>query len=413
MHDVIRQPERRAQCAHLVLEEVVKRLDQIEMYAVGEGNQVVMALDGRGLAAGLARAALDDVGVDGALRQVLHRPAALGQLLRDGEELLPELRADDAALLLRLHDVGQQRGVAVLGVHVHEVHVELLREHVLNFFGLVLAQQPVVDEHAGQLLTDSLCAQRGHHGGVHAARKAQDHAIASHLLADGRHGIVDDGVHRPAGLKAADAEQEVPQQLVAVRRVAHLGMELRRVQPALRALHRGHGAHVGRGRHREARRRLGYGVAVAHPHRLLDGRLAVQQGRPLVAPRQRRGSVLALLGVAHGAAQRDGHNLLAVAEAQHGNAQLEDARIDGRRVLGVHAGRPARQDDGRGRELAHLLGGDVARDDFRVHVQIAHAAGDQLPVLGSEIDDDDQLAGRGGSHVCSFAYGRWHVGSAR
>ena len=153
-------------------------------------------------------------------------------------------------------------------------------------------------------------------------------------------------------------------------------MDLRRVQPALRALHRGHGAHVGRGRHREARRRLGYGVAVAHPHRLLDGRLAVQQGRPLVAPRQRRGSVLALLGVAHGAAQRDGHNLLAVAEAQHGNAQLEDARIDGRRVLGVHAGRPARQDDGRGRELAHLLGGDVARDDFRVHVQIAHAAGD-------------------------------------
>ena len=77
-------------------------------------------------------------------RQVLHRPPVLGQLLRHSEELLPELRADDAALLLRLHDVGQQRGVAVLGVHVHEVHVELLREHRLHFLGLVLAQQPMV-----------------------------------------------------------------------------------------------------------------------------------------------------------------------------------------------------------------------------------------------------------------------------
>ena len=154
-------------------------------------------------------------------------------------------------------------------------------------------------------------------------------------------------------------------------------MELRRVQTALGAFHRGHGAHVGRGRYREPCGNLGHGVAVAHPHRLLDGRLAVQRRRSLVAPRQRRGPVLALLGVAHGAAQRDGHNLLAVAEAQHGDVQLEDARVDGRRVLGVHAGRAARQDDGRGRKLAHLVGGDVAWDDFRVHAQVAHSPRDQ------------------------------------
>ena len=114
----------------------------------------------------------DDVGVDGALGQVLHRTPAFGEVLRHGEELLPELRADDAALLLGLDDVGQQRGVAVLGVHVHEVHVELLREHLFHFFGLVLAQQAVVDEHAGQLFADGLRAQRGHHGGVHAARQS-------------------------------------------------------------------------------------------------------------------------------------------------------------------------------------------------------------------------------------------------
>jgi hypothetical protein len=38
-----------------------------------------------------------------------------------------------------------------------------------------------------------------------------------------------------------------------------------------------------------------------------------------------RRAVLALLGVADLAAQLDGHDLLAIAEAEHGDAQLEDA----------------------------------------------------------------------------------------
>ena len=181
----------------------------------------------------LTRAALDDVGVDGSLRQVLHRAAVLGQLLRHREELLPELRADDAALLLGFGHVGQERRVTILGVHVYEIHVELLREHRLHFLGLVLAQKSVVHEHAGQLLADGAGAQRRHHGGVHAARKPQNHAVVSHLRAYRRHGVVDDRVHLPRRLKAADAEQEVLQQIVAAGGVAHLGMELRRVQPPL------------------------------------------------------------------------------------------------------------------------------------------------------------------------------------
>ena len=135
MHNMVGQPQR----AHLVFEEVVQRLNEVKRHALGKRDQIMVAFDGGRLAAGLARAALDDVGVDGALRQVLHRAAVLGQLLRHGEELLPELRADDAALLLGLHHVGQKRRVAVLGVHVHEVHVELLCEHRLHFLGLVLA----------------------------------------------------------------------------------------------------------------------------------------------------------------------------------------------------------------------------------------------------------------------------------
>ena len=109
----------------------------------------MVRLDGARLPAGLARAALDDVWVDGALGQVLHRAPILGQILRHGEDLLPELRADDAALLLRIGHAAQKFQVALLGVHVDEVHVELLREHLFHFLGLALAQKAVVHEHAG------------------------------------------------------------------------------------------------------------------------------------------------------------------------------------------------------------------------------------------------------------------------
>ena len=44
------------------------------------------------------------------------------------EEDLPELLADDVALELRVGDAGEQVEVAVLGVDVHEVDVELVAE---------------------------------------------------------------------------------------------------------------------------------------------------------------------------------------------------------------------------------------------------------------------------------------------
>lgn len=147
-----RQAERQTKRADLVLKEVVERLDEVEVHALGERDQVVVALDGGRLAARLASAGLDDVGVDGALSQILDRLAIALELLGDREELFPELRADDAALLLRLGHAGQKLGIAVLGVDVDKVDVKLLGEDLLHLLGLTLAQQTVVDEHTGHLL---------------------------------------------------------------------------------------------------------------------------------------------------------------------------------------------------------------------------------------------------------------------
>ena len=42
-----------------------------------------------------------------------------------------------------------------------------------------------------------------------------------------------------------------------------------------------------------------------------------------------------------------------------------------------------------------LGGGDPMRDDLGVHLQLAHASGDQLGVLGTEVDDEHLLFGTG------------------
>ena len=206
MHDVVGQPERCAQCAHFVFEEVVERLNQVEMHPVGEGDEVVVALDGRGLAAGLARSALDNVGIDGALRQIRHRLPVAFELLGNGEEFLPKLRADDAALLFRLGHAVKQLRIALFGMHMDEINVELLGEHFLHLLGLALAQKAVVHKHAGHLLADGTRAESGHHRGIHAAGKRQNHAVASDFASEiGRHGL-HQVVHGPVALKLADAE---------------------------------------------------------------------------------------------------------------------------------------------------------------------------------------------------------------
>ena len=382
-----RQAKRQTKRANLVLKEVIERLDEVEVHALGERDQVVVALDGSRLAARLSSAGLDDVGVNGALSQVLDRLAVGLELLRHGEELFPELRTDDAALLLGLGHAGQKLGITVLGVNVDKVDVKLLGEDLLHLLGLALAQQAVVDEHAGHLLAHSAGAQSGHNGGVNAAGQGQDHAVVADLLAElGRHGL-GQVIHAPVGLKAADLEQEVAQQLLAVLGVLDLGVELRGENLALGTLHGGNRAHVGAGGNGKALGHLGHGVAVAHPHGLLHRRGVKELG----AGRTRDGgaAVLAHLGVADLAAERHGRDLVTVAKAQDGKAQVKDGGVDGRSVLGIHGGRTAGKDERGGVHLANLVGRDVAGNNLGIHVEVADATGNELTVLRTKVEYED------------------------
>ena len=61
VNDVCGQAKGSAQCANLVLEEVVKRLNKVEVNTFREGDEVVVAFDGGSLSAGFASTRFNDV----------------------------------------------------------------------------------------------------------------------------------------------------------------------------------------------------------------------------------------------------------------------------------------------------------------------------------------------------------------
>ena len=129
-----------------------------------------------------------NVGVDGALGEEINLVAHLAGLLLEHAD---ELAADDLALGLGLVHVGQKVQEAVGGIHVHQVRVHLVLEHVDDLLGLALAHKPVVHVHAHEVLPDGLDEQRRHHRGIHAARQRQQHLLVAHLLANGGNLFVD------------------------------------------------------------------------------------------------------------------------------------------------------------------------------------------------------------------------------
>ena len=245
----------------------------------------------------------------------------------------------------------------------------------------------MVDEHAGHLLAHGASAQGCHDGGVDAAGQGQDYTVVANLLAElGRHGL-GQVVHGPVRLQAANLKQEVAQQLLTILGVLNLGMELRGKDLALGALHGGNRAYVGAGGDGKALGHLGDGVAVAHPHGLLHGRGVEELG--VGRARDRGAAVLAYLGVADLAAERHGRDLVAVAKAQDGKAQVKDGGVDGRCVLGIHGSRAAGKDERGGVHLANLVGRDVAGDNLGIHVEVADATGNELTVLRTKVEYED------------------------
>src|SRR5207245_2457912 len=93
--------------------------------------------------------------------------------------------------------------------------------------GLFAAQQAVVDEDAGELVAYGAVDERGGDGGVDAAGEGADHSPVADLLPDAEDGVGDEVAGGPIAAAAADAQEEVLEELLTVRRAHDREVELK------------------------------------------------------------------------------------------------------------------------------------------------------------------------------------------
>jgi hypothetical protein len=103
-----------------------------------------------------------------------------------------------------------------------------------------------------------------------------------------------------------------------------------------------------------------------------------------------RETVLADVGLRDLATEVQRHLLDAVAEAEHGDAELQDARVHMRRPVGVDRCGAAGKDERRGCAALHLFDRYVERNDLGVHPRLTDPARDQLRVLRTEVENEDR-----------------------
>src|SRR5262249_54048235 len=141
-----------------------------------------------------------------------------------------------------------------------------------------------------------------------------------------------------------------PENLATVRRVANLRMELQSVNGSRAMANGGDRAGIRGGQRDEILADGIHLVAVAHPGNRFAGNPGEQAVGFLNA--DMRTSKLAAARGLHLAAERLAGELHAVADAEHGNAKVEDRRVELRRSRLVDAGRSTGEDEAAGRQLA-------------------------------------------------------------
>src|SRR5215831_6421096 len=360
-----------------------------------------MRLDRHRRAAG-ERHALDDVRIERALRQELGPAQLLGLLL----EHLDKKRTDGLALGLGVALAGQRGKEAFACVDVDERDVEVTAEERYDLLGLVLSQQSMVHKDAGELRTNGFMDEYGRDRTVDTAREAADDAPFADLGADFGDLARPEVGHAPVARQASDAAHEVGDDLAAFGRVRHLGVELHGIELAPFVSDGGERCPFRYSHDLEAWWQPRYAVAVAHPHRI-----ALALG-PHILEEQRiarhlelRAAELSVVPAFHATTQLRHHRLLAIADAEHGQAGGEDpVRRPRGSELGDAGGSAGEDHRPRAQTLQRVLGA-VERHDLRVDTLLAHTPGDQLRHLAAEIDDEDGICVRlwgGDDHMAAL-----------
>ena len=216
--------------------------------------------------------------------------------------------------------------------------------------------------------------------------------------ANPREGVLDDVAGGPGRGAAGDLAHESPQDFAALQGMGYLGMELDRVESARLIGHGGDRRIIARGDCLESRGHRDDVVAVAHPHvehaparRVAIVFQRVQQARGGGWPNL-CGAEFAPARALDLAAQLGGHGLHAVADAEHWYAHLEHVARRLQALGVVHRLGAAREDHRPGVKGLDRGRIRIAGVDLAIDAEFAYAAGDQLGVLGAEIEDQDPIS---------------------
>jgi hypothetical protein len=184
--------------------------------------------------AGTRPGGFNHVWIDRALREPRHA----GELTSLFLEHLDEQSPDGPALLLGIGLAAQRIEESLLGIDANDAHAHVARKRLHHLVALAQAQQPVIDEHAHQLIADGLVQQRRDHGRIDATRETEQHASRTDLLAHACNAFGDDAARIPERLAAADAAHEALEDLAALDRVRDFRVKLHAVEVARLVGHR-------------------------------------------------------------------------------------------------------------------------------------------------------------------------------
>ena len=347
-----------------------------------------MGLDG-GRRPSLRGGRLDDVGVERPLDQ---EPDVTLNVPCFRFEHVDERMADAAPLLLRVRDTHELVEKPLARIHDAQIDAQVSPEGPLDLLPLPFAQQSVVDENAGQAIADRAVNEHRGDSRVHSPRQAADRPPArADQLANPFDLLLDVVPGSPVGNAATDPEEKIVDDLAAARRVRHFRMKQDAVErlgfvPDRRVRRVG----AGRDDPEPWGQRLEL-VAVARPHGDRAVRVESLEQSPALADRDLGASILSLFRGAHFGAEPVCNELHPIADAEHGDAQLEHVGVGGGSARVEHRARSPGQNDPLGVELFDPLDAAGGRVDLAVDVGLAHAARDQLGELRAVIEDENPV----------------------
>ena len=331
----------------------------------------------------ITTAGLNNIRVQGALHEesfaaglvAVNNPLLAQNIFLGLLEYTDELTADDLAFLLGVGDARERLEEALFCVDHDEFRAaRRAAEGALNFFGFAKAHEAVVDVHAREAIADRTLHEGRGNGGVDAAAQGADGgAVFTDLGADQLDLFVDDVGHRPFGLDAGAAVEEVLEDFLAALGVLDFGVPLDAEDAPFAILECGNGRARRNGDHVEAFGGFVNAVAVAHPHVLVEVLIGKQNGIALNFSEQGR-AVLARARRGDRASKGLRDRLEAVAQAEYRDTRLEERGVELRGAVGIHGAGTAGEDERFGVLREDFARAHRVRDDLGVNVRFADPA---------------------------------------